>query len=416
MIAVSETRLRADIEANAQFGSIAVDEGRGRTVLTGTDANRDARDHLVTRLKDAGLAVSVDRVGNIVGRWVPDTADPNAAPIASGSHLDSVPRGGIFDGPLGVYAALESVRALQASAVTPSRPIHVVCFTEEEGQRFGNGLLGSSVATGRRDSEEALTLTDEAGTTVVESLERIGYHGAGQVDASKWDAWVELHIEQGTRLEDAGSQAGIVTDIAGITHCYVDISGHADHAGSTPMGRRTDAIAAASELVLELETEANRVVSETSSTAVGTVGKLDASPNATNVIAGDATLGVDIRDVSHESIESLVETVEASARRLEDDRHVDVDIRRPYMVPPEPMAERCRSAFRTAAKRANVSTLSLHSGAAHDTMNVARVTDAGLLFAVSRDGVSHNPLEWTSWADCTAATAVLAGAIADLAT
>ena len=415
MIEVSETRLRADIEANAQFGAIDTDNGRGRTVLTGTDANGNARDRLVERLEDAGLGVSVDRVGNIVGQWVPDTANSDAAPVAAGSHLDSVPCGGIFDGPLGVYAALESVRALQESSVKPSRPVHVVCFTEEEGQRFGNGLLGSSVATGRMDVDEAQALTDDDGTTCAESLDRIGYHGTGRTDASEWKAWVELHVEQGTRLEDAGAQAGIVTDIAGITHCYVDVSGHADHAGSTPMDDRTDAIAAASELVLELETEANRVVTESSSTAVGTVGKLDASPNATNVIAGDATLGVDIRDVNRSSIESLVDTLEANARRIETDRGVDVDVRRPYMVPPQPMANRCRSAFRTAAESADVSTLSLHSGAAHDTMNVARVTDAGLLFAVSNDGVSHNPCERTEWEDCRAATAVLAGAIAELA-
>lgn len=416
MIAVSEARLRADIETNAQFGAIDTDDGWGRTVLTGTGANREARDRLVDRLEDAGLAVTVDRVGNVVGRWVPDTADPDAAPVAAGSHLDSVPRGGVFDGPLGVYAAVESVRALQRSSVEPSRPVHVVCFTEEEGQRFSNGLLGSSVATGRMDVAEALALTDDDGTTCAESLDRIGYHGSGRVDASEWEAWVELHIEQGTRLEDAGAQAGIVTDIAGITHCYVDVAGHADHAGSTPMNDRTDAIAAASELVLELETEANRIASETSSTAVGTVGKLDASPNATNVIAGDATLGVDVRDVNRASIESLVDTLEASANRIATDRGVDVDVRRPYMVPPEPMADRCQSAFRAAAENANVPTLSLHSGAAHDTMNVARVTDAGLLFAVSNDGVSHNPLERTTWEDCRAATAVLAGAIAELAT
>ncbi|WP_418281640.1 M20 family metallo-hydrolase [Halorubrum sp. DTA98] len=415
MHTVSETRLRSDIEANAEFGSIDVPDGHGRTVLAGTDANRDARDRFVRRLREAGLAVTIDAVGNVVGRWVPDSADPAAAPVAAGSHLDSVPKGGIFDGPLGTYAALEAVRALQESEVELARPIHVVCFTEEEGQRFSNGLLGSSVATGRTSVEETLSLTDDSGTTCRESLERIGYHGTGRVDASEWNAWVELHVEQGTRLEEAGAPAGIVTDIAGITHCYADVFGNADHAGSTPMSERRDALAAASELVLDVESAANRVVDDESATAVGTVGKIEASPNATNVIPGDARLGIDIRDVSRESIETLVSDLEASARRIETDRDVDVTIDRPYMVPPEPMAERCRSAFHAAAENADVPTLSLHSGAAHDTMNVARVTDAGLLFAASKDGLSHNPREWTDWSDCRAATAVLAGAIARLA-
>ncbi|EMA67661.1 hydantoinase/carbamoylase family amidase [Halorubrum aidingense JCM 13560] len=416
MDTVSTTRLRTDIEANAEFGRVDVDDGRGRTVLAGTDANRDARDYFVTRLQAADMDVTIDAVGNVVGRWVPASADPDAAPIASGSHLDSVPHGGIFDGPLGVYAALEAVRALQDAAVELARPVHVVCFTEEEGQRFGNGLVGSSVATGRSSVAETLSYTDESGVTFEEEFERIGYRGTGSIDASEWSAWIELHVEQGTRLEDAGAAVGIVSDIAGITHCYADVIGHADHAGSTPMADRTDALAAASELVLDVESDARRSVTDGSQTAVGTVGSLDVSPNATNVIPGDARLGIDIRDVDDASIESLVSDLEASARRIEADRDVEVRIERPYMVPPAPMAERCRSGLRTAAETADIPALELHSGAAHDTMNVARVTDAGLLFAPSADGISHNPLEWTDWSDCAAATAVLAGAIKNIET
>ncbi|KKF39693.1 amidase [Halorubrum saccharovorum] len=416
MDTVSTTRLRSDIEANAEFGRIDADEGRGRTVLAGTDANRDARDRFVERLADAGLAVTIDPVGNIVGRWIPDSADPDAAPVASGSHLDSVPKGGIFDGPLGVYGALEAVRALQDAAVELARPVDVVCFTEEEGQRFGNGLVGSSVATGRSTVSETLSFTDESGLSFREAFDRIGYHGSGTVDADEWSAWIELHVEQGTRLEEAGAKAGIVSDIAGITHCYADVIGSADHAGSTPMDGRSDALAAASTLVLDVESEASHVAAEESPTAVGTVGSLDVSPNATNVIPGNARVGVDIRDVDSESIESLVSALEASARRIAADRNVAVEVKRPYNVPPQPMAERCRSGLRRAAEAGGIPALELHSGAAHDTMNVARVTDAGLLFAPSRNGVSHNPREWTDWADCAAATAVLAGAIRNLAT
>ena len=158
---VEADRLRTDIETNAQFGATAPDEGRGRTVLTGTDADKNAREHFVDRLEAAGLDVRIDPVGNIVGRWTSASADPDAPPVAAGSHLDSVPEGGIFDGPLGVYAALEAVHAIRESEQRPVRPIEVVSFTEEEGQRFGGGLVGSAVATGNLPTEDALALAGD---------------------------------------------------------------------------------------------------------------------------------------------------------------------------------------------------------------------------------------------------------------
>ncbi|WP_255194323.1 Zn-dependent hydrolase [Natronobeatus ordinarius] len=412
---VSERRLREDIEANARFGALSDVDGHGRTVLAGTEPNGRARDRLVTRLTEVGLEVTVDAVGNVVGRWIPDGADPSAPAVATGSHLDSVPSGGIFDGPLGVYGGLEAVRALQEADRDLRRPIEVVCFTEEEGQRFGNGLLGSSVATGRRSVSDALALEDDDGATLEEALEHIGFRGEGRLDASEWEAWLELHPEQGTILERRGAPAGIVSTITGITHCYLEVVGDADHAGSTPMDDRTDALAAASEIVLDLESAADRVTAEESPSAVGTVGKAVVSPNATNVIPGAVRLGVDIRDVAVSSMETLVAELEASADRVERERTVDVTITRPYDISPESMAERCQSALASAGESLGVETISMHSGAAHDTMNVARVTDAGLLFAPSRDGISHNPREWTDWADCTAATNVLADALGRLA-
>ncbi|NUE03777.1 Zn-dependent hydrolase [Halorubraceae archaeon YAN] len=415
MKTISETRLRRDIEANATFGQIESSEGTGRTVLTGSQANKEARDQFVSKLESAGLSVTIDAVGTIVGRWVPKSADPNAEPVAVGSHLDSVPQGGIFDGPLGVYGALETVRSIQASDHKISRPIDVVCFTEEEGQRFGNGLLGSSVATGRTTAGEALSYEDEDGKTLEEALEEIGYRGDSVVDASEWDSWLELHIEQGTRLEDAGAAAGVVTDITGITHCYIDIEGDADHAGSTPMDCRADALAAASEVVLAIESDANDTVETISPSVVGTVGKLTISPNATNVIPGHARLGIDIRDISPEAIETLVNMLQNTVERVSADRPVEISIERPYMVSPEPMAPRCQEALISAGEELDIKTCSLHSGAAHDTMNIARVTDAGLLFAPSKAGISHNPKEWTEWEDCADATAVLARAVAKLA-
>jgi N-carbamoyl-L-amino-acid hydrolase len=249
-------------------------------------------------------------VGNVVGRWSPPGAD--GAPVAAESHLDSVPKGEIFDGPLGVYAALEAVRTMQDAGVELDRPIEVVSFTEEEGQRFSNGLPGSSVAAGKRTAEEALALDDEAGTTLAEVLESIGYRGTDSVDAAGWDAWLELHVEQDTRLERQGVPVGVVTTVTGITQCAAEV-GEANHAGATPM------------------------------------------------------------------------------------------------------TDRCLDALRRAGEREDIRTMDVHSQAVHDTMHVAGVTDAAMLFAPSRDGVSHNPREWTDWDDCAAATRILAGALAALA-
>ena len=414
---VDADRLREDIEANAAFGRVEYDdpEKRGRTNRTGSEANRAARDRLIERLEAADLDVVVDEVGNVFGTWTPDSADPSAPPVVSGSHLDSVPEGGIFDGPLGVYAALEAVRAMQAAGVEPARPVGVVSFTEEEGGTFGEGLLGSSVATGETDAEEALAFENDDGETLGEALDRIGYRGDDAIDPATWAAFYELHVEQDTVLEAANADAGVVTTITGITHCEARIEGEANHAGATAMGDRTDALAAASEFVLDVEAAANEVVEESSASAVGTVGSLSVSPNATNVVPGRVEASVDVRDVEAESMETIVAAARESLARLERERGVETRFERPFNVAPTPMSDRLREAAHAAATDAGQTAIDLHSGAAHDAMRVARVTDAALLFAPSRDGISHNPREWTDWADCAAATGVLAGAMARVA-
>ncbi|RLM51850.1 Zn-dependent hydrolase [Halorubrum sp. Atlit-28R] len=429
---VDADRLRADIEANAAFGRVETDDAdaHARTNRTGTEANREARDRLVARLRDAGLDVTVDAVGNVLGTWTPESADPGAAPVVSGSHLDSVPEGGIFDGPLGVYAALEAVRAMRDEGVEPDRPVGVVSFTEEEGGTFGNGLLGSTVATDELPLDEALALSDGDGETLGEALDRIGYRGGDAVDAAtptdaegapttvdpaSWGAFYELHVEQDTTLEAAGAAAGVVTTITGITHCEATIDGEANHAGATPMDERTDALAAASEFVSDVERAANEIVASSSPSAVGTVGSLSVAPNATNVVPGRVEAGVDVRDVEAESMESIVDAARGSLARLERERGVETSFERPFDVAPTPMSDRLREAAHEAADAADREAVDLHSGAAHDAMRVARVADASLLFAPSRDGISHNPREWTDWADCAAATEVLAGAMARVA-
>lgn len=417
-IEIDAERLRVDLEENGRFGTIERDPPVkwGRTVLTGTEANRAARDRLCERLTDAGLEVTVDAVGNILGTWTPASADSGAAPVVAGSHLDSVPEGGIFDGPLGVYAALEAVRAMQERGVAPERPIGVACFTEEEGQRFGEGLLGSSVAAGNRSVDDALALSDGE-TRLEEALETVGYTGEGRLDASAWHAFVELHVEQNTTLEQAALGAdgpgpvGVVTTITGITHATAELVGEPNHAGATAMDERLDALTAAAEFVLDVEDSAREIAKETSETAVGTVGSIDIEPDATNVVPGRARLDVDVRDVVAESMEQIVHDAEESLSRLERERGVDATLERSLDVPPTPMNDRLREAGHGAGADAGIQTLDLPSGAAHDAMMVADVTDASLLFVPSRNGISHSPREWTDWEDCAAGAAVLAGAM-----
>jgi len=408
-------RLRRDIEENAAFGAVDAEEGRGRTVLTGDNASRHARERFVERLTDAGLDVRVDAVGNIAGRWEPPGCDTDASPVAVGSHLDSVPRGGIFDGPLGTYGALEGVRAMQKAEINPDRPIEIVCFTEEEGSRFGVGTLGSSVATGRRDAASALALEDDDGITLQEHLERIGFAGDDDVDPRAWDAWVELHIEQGTRLMEADASVGVVESITGITNCEVVLEGEADHAGSTPMYERTDAFAAASAFVLDAERAAEELAA-TSETAVATAGAGTIEPNTRNIVPETVRLQLDIRDVSHERMDRLVGRCRASLARIERSRGVETSLDRYRDSTPTRMSSRCVAAADEAASIRGIVAPRLHSAAMHDTANVAAVTDAALLFAPSKGGVSHSPREWTDWDDCAAATGVLAETVRSLAT
>jgi N-carbamoyl-L-amino-acid hydrolase len=411
---ISQERLRADIEANAAFGAVDADEGRGRTLLTGSDADRRARERFVDRLRDAGLDVRVDAVGNVAGRWTPPGCDPDAAPVAIGSHLDSVPRGGIFDGPLGTYAALEAVRAMQDVGIAPARPVDVVSFTEEEGARFGIGTLGSSVAAGGRDVADALDLVDDEGVTLRERLDAIGFRGDDGIDPGSWSAWVELHIEQGTRLTDADTDIGVVEAITGITNCEVTVAGEADHAGSTPMYERTDALAAGAEFVRDVERAAEEVAADREST-VATVGQGTIEPNARNIVPGEVRFQLDLRDTDAGTMDRLVERCRTSLARLERTRGVETDIDRYRTSPPTPMADRCVGAADDAAAARGADAVRLHSAAVHDTANLADATDVGLLFAPSADGASHSPREWTDWEDCATAAGVLAATARRLA-
>ncbi len=416
-VQVNGARLRADVEENATFGAVDVDEGRGRTVLTGSEAERRAREHLVERMEDVGLDVRVDAVGNVAGRWVPEGVDPETPAVAAGSHLDSVPHGGIFDGPLGVYAALEAVRSIREADVEVRRPVEVVSFTEEEGARFEYGLLGSSVAAGELPESEALELTDDEGLTLRERLEAIGFHGDDRIDPAEWDAWLEIHIEQATELERADVPVGIVTAITGITNCRVEFRGAADHAGGTRMDERTDALVAASGFIEDVERIGREFAATEGGFAVATVGSLSVGPGARNVVPGRVTHTIDVRDVDDNVMDGVVADARKSLARIERERcGIEASLERYRTVDPTPMSDRCREALSAAAERRGIDAIDLPSGGGHDTMRVADHADTGMIFVRSRDGISHSPDEWSDWDDCAAAADVLANALLGLAT
>jgi len=413
-IEIDETRLRRDIENVGQIGEVASSSGQGRTVLTGTDEDKQVRNYFIKRAREAGLDIRIDPVGNIAGRWVPPEACRDDAPIVTGSHLDSVINGGIFDGPLGVFAGLEAVRSLQESDRQLSHPVEVVSWTEEEGVRFGTGLLGSSVAANHRSLEDAVALEDEDGLTLGDELRRIGFRGNERIDPSSWNAWLELHIEQGTKLSSGRSRVGIVESIAGIANCEVTFEGKADHAGGTPMFQRQDALAAASEFIVETERTAKNMTTSGNESAVATIGSVTVSPNANNVIPGTVELVMDIRDADLTGIQEMINQSRRNANHIAEHREVDVSFDQYRLTEPKQLSDRCIDAAGSAAEQCDIEIDEMTSAALHDTANVSTATDAVLLFAPSKGGISHHPDEWTDRDDCAAATRVLATTISKL--
>lgn len=391
------------------LGEIGEGEDGAMIRVTGSDADRRARDTLVRWFEDTGMTVRVDPVGNIVARRDGRT---DAAPIVTGSHVDTVPNGGKFDGIVGVLGPLEIVRSWAEDGFEHDRPIEVVVFTEEEGTRFGTGLLGSLVASGKLSPDDALSLTDGDGTTLEETLDRIDYRGDHPFDLSEAAGFVEMHVEQGPLLDDSDSAVGIVESIAGITHHSITFEGEADHAGNTPMDMRRDAFMGAAEFALSLET----LVKEAGEHMVGTVGKASVSPNGTNVIPELVSLGVDIRDGDGDRLDAVVselreQTAELTARRnlsFEWETHLDVS--------PSVMNPAIRRELVAAAERCDVDFLELRSGAGHDAMNAQAVAPTGMLFVPSEDGISHSPREYTRPSDLHLGTRVLDSALRELAT
>ena len=370
---------------------------------------QQAKELVMQWMKDAGMTVTQDGAGNVVGRILGQNNEEES--IASGSHVDSVPEGGHFDGPLGVIAALEVAESWKEQGITPNKPYEVYVFTDEEGTRFNGGLTGSRAITGALDMDSQVALTDTDGLTFEEVLTTTGktLEGFSQAKRNKLgiERFIEVHIEQGKILEQENLAVGIVKGIAGPSWTEVVFEGKAGHAGNTPMNDRQDALTAASELILYIE-EAPSLVS---STGVATVGKVQVEPNGANVIPGKVSLITDIRDIEEHSRDLIVSNVVKKAQEIAKSRNVNVTITEKMRTPPVPIGEEMTGILNNVFDDMNINKQYLVSGAGHDAMMLGAHIPVAMIFARSKDGVSHNPAEWTTLTDCTISAHVLRAAI-----
>jgi allantoate deiminase len=351
-----------------------------------------------------------DPVGNLYIRFA--GTDASAPVVLVGSHIDSVPEGGRFDGALGVCCAVEAVVSLVESGVRFARPVEVVAWADEEGARFGIGLFGSAAAFGKLPANAA-GRRDTSGVSIAEALRAMGESGeldGARRDPKEFRAYLELHIEQGPRLERAGIPIAIVSDIVGIYHGRVTVRGRQDHAGATVMGARKDALAAASELVVALERIASSI-----SDAVGTVGEIAVRPGAKNVVPGECVFSLDIRAPKQDSIERVLREFGDAMSDVTRRRGVALTLDPLQRVAVTPLDPGIREVLQRATKSVGVDAPLLVSGAGHDAQNPALSgVPTGMLFVRSTGG-SHTPLESADTADAVVGTRALEHAIGELA-
>lgn len=407
---IDQQRLWDSLMKLAEIGSGSPIDQEGITRLSLTKSDLQARAALVDLMEEVGLEVRIDTVGNIIGRW--EGTDRTAPVVLTGSHIDTVQQGGIFDGALGVLGAIEAIRTLMEAGVQLKHSIEVVSFLDEEGTRFGTGYIGSKAMAGEL-MENVFDLTDDDGITYREAflqanldpkLYREATRNKGEIKA-----YIEMHIEQGKVLEEHGLSVGIVTDIQGPLWLDITIIGSADHAGATPMNMRRDAALAMAEIILDIEAIARKY------DGVGTVGKMTIEPGGVNIIPGKASFSVDLRHVDKikraEMVDAVYESVEKACRKRNAQHLIDIK----KDVDPTSCSEEIIQVFEEACQDLTIPTMKLQCGAGHDSLIMSKMTKMGMIFIRSKDGVSHNPKEWSSKEDCATGTQVLLNTLVQLA-
>jgi N-carbamoyl-L-amino-acid hydrolase len=384
VITVNADRLHTRINALARFGALP---GGGVTRSCWSPAHEEARTWLLGEMRAAGLAAWVDPAGNVFGGLGASTFSPSTPVVLTGSHIDTVPEGGILDGALGVLAGLECLQGIGEARAAPRRPLVVAAWSDEEG-RYGS-LFGSRAFCGRLDAAAIPTMAAVDGERLVDAMARAGFDASKAPDAAApagaVNAYVELHIEQGARLDEAGVPIAVVDSIVGVRRMRLIFHGQADHAGTTPMERRRDAFLAAADYALR----ARDLLDQSPPRTVANIGVASVHPGVTNVVPGRAELVHEMRSIDPGALEGLAQACEALAQEIGRVRGIGVDVRRMSATTPVPCSPRVQAAVAAACARLGVGHTTLYSAAGHDAQNLASITDSGMLFIPSRGGMSH---------------------------
>ena len=393
-IAINRRRLLRDLNAVSRIG---IGDHGSVTRLVFSIKELRSRQFLIHQMRQIGLQIHIDRIGNIFGRL--DGHDAKTPALLVGSHLDTVLHGGKFDGTMGVIAALEAARTLKEQKIVLQSPVEVVCFVGEESSRFGYSTLGSSLVAGEVHAKDLDYAADAQGNKLADILASMGIYRNNlrsmRREPSTMKAYLELHIEQGPILEAKKKPIGIVTSIAAPTRFRVVFTGQADHSGTTPMEMRKDALVAASELIVAVEEICRRYSHMEKGRVVGTVGAMKIEPGVINAIPGKAELAVDIRSITADAKKRVVRLVQAQIREIARRRKIPAEILPLREEDPVPLDKRLIHMLQECCKSRNIVYEIMPSGAGHDAMQMAKVTPAGMLFIPSRRGISHSPLEWS---------------------
>ncbi|MER9296426.1 Zn-dependent hydrolase [Mesorhizobium sp. M0621] len=407
MIAIDAQRLLGHIR---ELGAVGRDS-EGRLIrLAASDTDKQGRDLFVGWLRQAGLDVAIDRVGNIFGIWQ-SPENTGQAPLLIGSHIDTVIDAGIYDGCYGVLAGLEVIETLKASVFSPSRPVAVAAFTNEEGVRYTPDMMGSLVHAGGIDAETVLAAVGTDGSVLGQELARIGYAGDREPGFLKPYAYLELHIEQGPVLEREGVPIGAVENLQGISWQRVTIDGVANHAGTTPMSMRSDAGHAAARVIAFL---LDRVQASNAPT-VATVGTIRFEPNAINVIPSRAVFTIDLRDPDEQRLQAEEAALAAYLEQLALTEKMTVSVEQLARFEPVIFDISIVERIETAAKDRGLGVKRMTSGAGHDSQMLARIAPAAMIFVPSAGGISHSPHEHTGDAELVAGANILLDVVAQLA-
>lgn len=395
---INEERLQQRLDA---INSIAVTDQKGMMRLALTDADKTARDLLKSWMEEAGMEVRIDDMGTMMG-YLPGS-DPSALPIGIGSHMDTQPNGGKFDGLYGVMAGLEALCALKDNNVVTKSPLAIINWTNEEGARFVPPMLASGVVAGNFDAEWVYSIKDKDGLTYLDELERIGYVGDKANRFTKAKAYLEPHIEQGPILDEEGYEFGIVTGALGITGLDITITGEANHAGTTPMRNRKDALMVAADAMLKIREK----VLEYGDPAVITMGIVSAKPASKNIVPGEAYFSIDMRHDNDDALTKMEQDVRAIIEKVCMENEVSVNIERYWRADPVHFDSDIIDAVENSAGKLNLKARKITSGAGHDAVFINRIIPTGMLFVPSIKGMSHCPEEETKWEDVVTGVQVL---------